>query len=370
MGPLAQQDASSRGREHLHDPDPERGEFARDRDRIVHSRAFRRMQHKTQVLAGDLDGGVQDHVRNRLTHTLEVAQVARSVARRLALNEDLVECVALVHDVGHPPFGHQGEVMLADLLVGQGGFEHNRQGLRIVEELEIRYPEFPGLNLTYEVRESIIKHSAHYDRTRVPARFRPEEAPLLEAQLVDEVDSVVYDCHDLDDGLRTGLITLEQLQEVDLWRGAWDEAVDASPRATSPGLLIDRTLRRLLDSLTANLTAQTRSNLQTLGIHSLEGVRASQDQLVRLGTATREAKERLEAWLFANLYRHWRVNRTFHKAKRILADLFAFYRAHPDTLPPDHAQRIESKGVERVVADYIAGMTDRFAVEEHRRLLG
>ena len=363
---LAFLDANSRGRVHDHDADPERGEFARDRDRIVHSRAFRRLQHKTQVFTWDQG----DHFRNRLTHTIEVAQLARSAARRLHLNEDLVECVALVHDVGHPPFGHQGETMLHELLANHGGFEHNRQGLRIVEELEVRYPEFPGLNLSYEVRESIIKHSAHYDRRKVPAIYIPEESPLLEAQLVDELDSVVYDCHDVDDGLRSGFLTLDALQEVPLWRGAWQEAVDASPRATSERLLVDRAVRRLMDSLVNNLVANTRAVLATRGITTVAQVRACPDQLVGLGAQMREAKETLEAWLFANLYRHYQVNRTFHRAKAMLASLFHFYAEHEDALPPEFQARITSAGLERVVADYLSGMTDRYAVEEHRRLIG
>ncbi len=359
-------DGNSRGRVHGHDADPERGEFARDRDRIVHSRAFRRLQHKTQVFTWDQG----DHFRNRLTHTIEVAQLARSAARRLHLNEDLVECVALVHDVGHPPFGHQGETMLDELLAEHGGFEHNRQGLRIVEELEVRYPEFPGLNLSYEVRESIIKHSAHYDRSRVPDRFHPEESPLLEAQLVDELDSVVYDCHDVDDGLRSGFLTLDALQEVSLWRGAWQEAIDASPRSTPERLLVDRAVRRLMDSLVNNLVTNTRASLMARGLTTVNGIRACPDQVVGLGAQMRDAKEGLEAWLFANLYRHYQVNRTFHRAKAMLADLFRFYIQHEDALPPEFAARIPVAGAQRVVVDYLSGMTDRYAVEEYRKLIG
>ena len=349
--------AETRGRVHGHEQDPGRDEFTRDRDRIVHCRAFRRLQHKTQVFTADQG----DHFRNRLTHTIEVAQLARSAARRLGLNEDLVECIALIHDVGHPPFGHQGETMLDELLTGHGGFEHNKQGLRIVERLEVRYPEFPGLNLTYEVRESIIKHSAHYDRAKVPARYAPEESPLLEAQLVDEMDSIAYDCHDVDDGLRAGLITLDGLRQVPLFAGAWAEAVDASPRNTA---------QRLLDSLLVNLIDHSAAGITTRGIASVAGVRACPDQVVSLAPSMRLAKEMLEAWLFANLYRHHVINRTFHRAKRVLRELFGFYTEHPDALPPEFAERIEDEGVHRVVADYIAGMTDRFAEDEHHRLFG
>lgn len=365
MAGLAFPESASYGRAHPHLPDPQRGEFARDRDRIVHSRAFRRLQHKTQVFTWD-EG---DHFRNRLTHTIEVAQVARSAGRRLGLNEDLIECVALVHDLGHPPFGHQGETLLAELMAAHGGFEHNRQTLRIVEELEVRYPEFPGLNLTYEVRESIIKHSAHHDPAKVPARFHPEHAPLLEAQLVDEIDSIVYDCHDIDDGLRGGYISLAGLAEVDLWAGAWAEAVEASPRGTPDNLLIDRAVRRLLDSLVGNLVDTARAALAARGIADVAGVRACGEPLAAVSPTMREAKERLEAWLFANLYRHYEVNRTFQRAKRILADLFGFYVEHPDCMPPLQQAR-RDRTLQRTVADYIAGMTDRYAIDEHARLVG
>lgn len=366
LAPYAISGNATRGRQHEHQRDPERDEFTRDRDRIVHSRAFRRLQYKTQVFTTDQG----DHFRNRLTHTIEVAQLARSAGRRLRLNEDLIECIALVHDVGHPPFGHQGETMLDELLQGHGGFEHNKQGLRIVEQLEIHYPEFPGLNLTYEVRESIIKHSAHYDRAKVPTRFCPEEAPLLEAQLVDEVDSIAYDCHDVDDGLRAGLITLDGLREVPLFAGAWAEAVSASPVATPQRLLIDRAVRRMMDVLVGSLVEHTGQALRSQGIASLAAVRGCTLQTVALAPSMREAKEVLEAWLFRHLYRHHTVNRTFHRAKRILRELFQFFTEHPDSLPPDFAQRIEGTGLERVVADYIAGMTDRFAEDEYHRLYG
>lgn len=364
VAPYAMRVIDSRGRQHPAQADPFRTAYQQDRDRIVHSRAFRRLQYKTQVLTNDAG----DHFRTRLTHTIEVSQLARAAGRRLRLNEDLIECVALVHDVGHPPFGHRGEDLIADLMKDHGGFEHNRQGLRIVEELEIRYPEFPGLNLTYEVRESIVKHSARYDRSRIPRRFRPDEAPLLEAQLVDEVDSIVYDCHDIDDGLRGGFITLDQLQDVPLWDGCWREAQEASPRGTTQKLIVDRALRILMDSLIGNLVDTARSRLRERGIADVAGVRACTDQVVEVSPVMRQAKESLEAWLFQHLYRDWRVNRVFHTARRLLADLFAFYVDHPDSLPPDHAARAEGAGLHRAVADYLAGMTDRFAREEHERL--
>ncbi|MCS6971216.1 MAG: deoxyguanosinetriphosphate triphosphohydrolase [Planctomycetota bacterium] len=363
LAPYAMLSRLSRGRTYGTAPDPYRTEYQRDRDRIIHSRAFRRLSGKTQVFID----GEGDHFRNRLTHTLEVAQVGRSVARRLALNEDLVECIALAHDLGHPPFGHRGEDMLAQLMAEHGGFEHNRQALRIVEELEQRYPEHPGLDLTWEVRESLIKHG-DFDGSGVDARFLPEARPLLEAQLIDAVDSIVYDCHDIDDGLRGGYLQLEELQEVPLWRAAWEEAVAGSPRGAAPRLLRDRALRQLLDALIDDLCSATEQRLREDGIVSLSAVRRAQRPLVAHSPLLAARKRELEEFLFAHLYRHYRVNASFHRARRVIAELFAFWVAHPDALPPEHARRIERVGLQRVVADYIAGMTDRFALEAYEQV--
>ncbi|GDY12784.1 deoxyguanosinetriphosphate triphosphohydrolase-like protein [Planctomycetota bacterium] len=356
---------ASRGRDHGGEPDPFRTDFQRDHDRLIHSKAFRRLQNKTQVFT---DEG--DHFRTRLTHSLEVVQIARVAGRRLGLNTDLIECIALAHDLGHPPFGHRGEAMLAELMADHGGFEHNRQALRIVEDLEIRYPEHPGLNLTYEVREAIVKHGAVHDPGRIPRRFRPEEGALLEAQLVDAVDSIAYDCHDLDDGIRGGYLALSNLQEVPLWQAAWHEATEASPRSAAEKLLIARAVRILLDSLVSDLVETTLATLERQDISSIAAVRAASTPLVAESPSLRDAKQTLEAWLFAKLYRHWQVNRTMHRCRRILRELFDFFIAHPDTLPPDHAARAEGMGLHRATADYIAGMTDRFACDEHRRLCG
>jgi len=364
LAPYAMRAAACRGRDHSTRPDAWRTHFQRDRDRIVHSRAFRRLQGKTQVFID----GEGDHFRTRLTHTIEVAQVARTVARRLGLNEDLVECVALVHDLGHPPFGHRGEDMLASLMEPYGGFEHNRQGLRVVEELEVRYPEHPGLDLSYEVRESIVKHGSKYAPERTDRRFHPEERPLLEAQLTDALDSVVYDCHDIDDGLRGGYISLAQLGEVPLWDAAWREAVEASPRAAPQKLILDRALRNLMDALLEDCCTATLARLAEDGVGDLAGVRAARRALV-VQSATMEVRKReLEAFLFRDLYRHHLVNAAFHRARRVLAELFAFYTDHPDALPPEHAARIAGAGLHRTVADYLSGMTDRYALDEHRRL--
>ncbi len=364
LAPVAMPSSASRGRAHDTKPDAFRTGFQRDRDRIVHSRAFRRLSGKTQVFID----GEGDHFRNRLTHTVEVAQVARTVARRLGLNEDLVECVALVHDLGHPPFGHRGEDMLASLMQPHGGFEHNRQGLRVVEELEVRYPEHLGLDLTYEVRESIVKHGSKYAPEQVEERFAPHQRPLLEAQLTDAIDSVTYDCHDIDDGLRGGYITLEQLATIPLWDAVWREAVEASPRAAPSKLILDRALRNLMDAMTDDACAATIARLAEDGVTDLAGVRAAGRPLVVHSPSFLAGKRELERFLFENLYRHHMVNAAFHRARRVLAELFAFWNAHPDALPPEHAARSDSVGLPRAVADYLAGMTDRFALDEYARL--
>jgi dGTPase len=364
LAPVAMRSALSRGRAHETRPDHFRTGFQRDRDRIVHSRAFRRLSGKTQVFID----GEGDHFRNRLTHTVEVAQVSRTVARRLGLNEDLVECVALVHDLGHPPFGHRGEDMLAQLMQPYGGFEHNMQGLRVVEELEIRYPEHHGLDLTYEVREGIVKHGSKYDPAKVDARFGPDERPLLEAQLTDALDSVVYDCHDIDDGLRGGYIALEQLAAVPLWDAVWREALDASPRSAPQKLILDRALRNLMDAMIDDCCTATMARLAEDGVHDLATVRAATRPLIVHSPSFTTGKRELERFLFTNLYRHHVVNAAFHRARRILAELFAFWCEHPDALPPEHAARGDVVGLERSVADYLAGMTDRFALDEYARL--
>jgi dGTPase len=364
LAAVAMRSAASRGRAHDTKPDVFRTGFQRDRDRIVHSRAFRRLQGKTQVFID----GEGDHFRTRLTHTVEVAQVSRTVARRLGLNEDLVECVALVHDLGHPPFGHRGEDMIAQLMQPFGGFEHNLQGLRVVEELEVRYPEHHGLDLTYEVRESIVKHGSKYAPEKVEARFHPEERPLLEAQLTDALDSVVYDCHDIDDGLRGGYIALEQLADVPLWNAAWREAIDASPRSAAQKLILDRALRNLMDAMIDDCCTATVARLAEDGIRDLAAVRAAGRPLVVHSPSLAAGKHELERFLFANLYRHHVVNAAFHRARRVLAELFAFWTGHPDALPPEHAARVDTVGLERSVADYLAGMTDRYALDEYARL--
>ncbi len=362
LAPFAMRVTAGRGRCHPAGPDPHRTAYARDRDRIIHARAFRRLAYKTQVFPNEQG----DLYRTRLTHTMEVTQLARTAARRLRLNEDLVECIALVHDLGHPPFGHRGEATLDELLDAHGGFEHNRHTLRLVDELEIRYPDFPGLNLTYEVREAILKHAAGSDGS-IPRDFHPGEAPLLEARLVDAVDSIAYDCHDIDDGLRAGVITPDDLANAPLWDEAWQRAVVENPPGTQPRLLRDRAIRILIDHLLGDLVASSARALEATAPPDVRTVRALPTGLIG-GGELRAAKEELEDWLLAKLYRAPTVNAVFLRAQDLLRDLYRHYLAHPEDLPADHRRRITSLGAERTVGDYLAGMTDRFAREEHERL--
>ncbi|MHC5068094.1 MAG: deoxyguanosinetriphosphate triphosphohydrolase [Planctomycetota bacterium] len=345
--------------------DPTRSVFQRDRDRIVHSRAFRRLAYKTQVFIND-EG---DLYRSRLTHTMELAQIARGVARQLRLNEDLVEAVAYAHDIGHPPFGHRGEDMLAELMAEHGGFDHHHQALRIVEDLERRYPEHPGLNLSQEVRDCLAKLGCCARRERVPARYDRSLGPLLEAQVVDEVDSITYVCHDIDDGLRAGILDRDALAASPLWAGAWHQASEASPRATPTKVLVDRAIRVLLDAFVNDLVEHSTATLRAVAPKDPAAVRAQTSALIASAPSMAAARHELGEWLFGALYRDWRVNRTFHRARRVLAELFAFFHGHPDTLPDEHQQRAAEIGQARAVADYLAGMTDRYALDEHRRLL-
>ena len=298
LAPWAIRSAQSRGRDHQSSPDQWRTCFQRDRDRIIHARAFRRLAYKTQVFTNNSG----DLFRSRLTHTMEVSQIARTVAQRLRLNGDLVECVSLVHDLGHPPFGHRGEDILANLMADYGGFEHNMHTLRVVEELEHRFPEFPGLNLTYEVRESIVKHSAHGDRSRVPQRFHPDEAPLLETSLVDEVDSITYDCHDIDDGIRAGIITSMPSQRSASGMGPCSKP--PRPALKTPAKNCSSTAPSASCSmpLVGDLVETTSQRLQQHGISSLADVRAHEGELlVGLSPSMTQAKRDLEAWLFHQL---------------------------------------------------------------------
>jgi len=342
---------------------PYRTAFQRDRDRVIHSRAFRRLEYKTQVFVYH-EG---DHYRNRLTHTLEGAQIARTVARALRLNEDLAEAVALAHDLGHTPFGHAGERALGELMADEGGFDHNRQTLRVVDLLEERYAAFRGLNLTAETRAGLLKHGAP-EAHPVPL---PEQTPhpSLEARVADVADEIAYTNHDLDDGLRSGLLTWESLEEVPLWRAARDDARGRVGARASERVLRAQTIVRLLDRLATDLLEETARRLEAAGVASTDDVRASTEPLVGFSPALDREALALKRFLRDRLYQHPRVLRMNRKAERVLRDLFALYRDDPAQLPDHVRARFPEDGEARAVADYVAGMTDRFALEEHRVLM-
>jgi len=359
LAPYAMRASQSRGREHPEEESAYRTPFQKDRDRVIHTTAFRRLEYKTQVFV-NYEG---DYYRTRLTHTLEVAQVARSLARALGLNEDLAETVALAHDLGHPPFGHAGERVLADLMADHGGFDHNAQSLRIVTHLEKRYPGFRGLNLTFEVREGIAKHETAYD---VPDVGFGEGRPTLEAQIVNLADEIAYNAHDLDDGLRSGLLVPAQLSEVPLLAEVADEAGIPLLRLGE----FDRRvlIRELLGKMITDVIEATEANLKRHGIDSLEAVRRFPAPLATYSASMADKVKQLRRFLFENLYRHYRIVRQVGKARHVLERLFAAYVGMPEMLPPTVQRAAEEEGLYRAVCDYVAGMTDRFALEEYARL--
>jgi len=361
LAPWAMRSGLSRGRRY---PEPEhalRTRFQRDRDRVVHSSSFRRLEYKTQVFVNH-EG---DNYRTRLTHSLEGAQIGRTVARVMGANEDLTECLVLGHDLGHTPFGHSGEKMMDELMRDHGGFEHNRQTLRILEVLEVRYPDFPGLNLTWEVREGIIKHNPKGDAS-APAEYAPGEAPAIEAQLVDFVDEIAYNNHDVDDGLTSGMITVDQIRAVALFREAHDAVLARG--VEDDRILRHQVVRHIIDRCVQDLLETTLSALREARASSLEDVRGAGRRLVTYSPDMAARVKELKEFLFQNMYRHYRVVRMGDKAGRILRDLFQTFAGEPLQLPPRYQRRIEQDGLYRVVCDYIAGMTDRFALDEHRKL--
>ena len=354
----------SRGRRHPEPEHPFRMAFQRDRDRVIHSTAFRRLEYKTQVFVNH-EG---DYYRTRLTHTMEAAQVTRTLARALTLNEDLAEAIALAHDLGHTPFGHAGERTLDRLMAPYGGFEHNGQSLRIVDLLEERYADFRGLNLSFEVREGIVKHSTRYDRPQV-REFDPERAPCLEAQIVDFTDEIAYNAHDIDDGLKSGMLDSDDLASVPLWADAVGEARRRAPRAPAH-VLRYQAVRLMLDRLVLDLVESVLGRLREHGIETLDDVRAVKPRLVEFSPDVTERNRELKAYLYDRLYTHHRVARMTQKADRIMSALFEVYMAEPKQLPPHVMRRVreDDEPVPRVIADYIAGMTDRFALEEYKKL--
>jgi dGTPase len=363
LAPYASRCAAGRGRVHAEEPHSFRTPFQRDRDRIIHSTAFRRLEYKTQVFVNH-EG---DYYRTRLTHTMEAAQITRTIARVLGLNADLAEAVALAHDLGHTPFGHAGERVLNDLMRPHGGFEHNAQSLRIVDELEERYPNFRGLNLTWEVREGIVKHSPPYDKP-LAANFDSGRAPSLEAQVVDYTDEIAYNTHDIDDGLKSGLLTLDQLEAVALWRDIYGDVRRRFPD-TSHRIWRYQAIRRLIDLLVKDFIAVIQSRINEHRIQSPEDVHAFGKPLVGFSPDLDAKRLELKSFLMDNLYRHHRVMRMAVKARKVMTDLFHAYMSEPAQLPPHILERTRhGETVPRVVADYIAGMTDRFAFQEYRKL--
>ena len=361
LAPWGMRSAESRGRRYPEGEHAMRTCFQRDRDRVVHSSSFRRLEYKTQVFVNH-EG---DNYRTRLTHSLEGAQIGRSVARAMGLNEELTECLVLGHDLGHTPFGHSGERVMNELMKQHGGFEHNRQTLRILEVLERRYPGFPGLNLTWEVREGIIKHRPDSD-AQAPPEYAPGEAPTLEAQLVDYVDEIAYNNHDVDDGLSSGMFGVEAIREVALFREAHDATL--ARRIGDERIERHAVVRYIIGRCVADLMDASQANLEAARVTSVADVRRAGRRLIGYSEPMAARVRELKQFLLARMYRHYRVVRMGDKAGRILRDLFESYVGEPGQLPPHFQHQLEQDGVERTVCDYIAGMTDRFAVDEHQKL--
>ncbi len=363
LAPYAVKSSESKGRRHAEAGDPFRPAFQRDRDRVIHTAAFRRLEYKTQVFVNH-EG---DHYRTRLTHTIEVSQIARSIARALRLNEDLTEAIVLAHDLGHTPFGHAGERMMDELMAGEGGFEHNVQSLRVVDVLEKRYPAFDGLNLTFEVREGICKHSSQYDSPPPVPEFSDPGFPSLEAQVADIADEIAYSNHDVDDGIRSRMLTVRSLESVSLWREAVSH-VRSKYNAIDEDILRYMAISFIISTLTHNLIRTTFGKLEASGIRSPDEGRKSRERKVSLDPEMSEKNAELKKFLLKEMYGHYRVIRMEQKARRILSDLFASYTTRPEQLPPHIQARARNESVRRVVCDYLAGMTDRYAMEEYRKL--
>ncbi len=366
LAPYAARTASSRGRTFSEPASATRSEYQRDRDRIIHSTAFRRLEYKTQVFVnheGDL-------FRTRLTHSIEVAQIARSLARNLMLNEDLVEAISLAHDLGHTPFGHAGQDALNACMKDYGGFEHNLQSLRVVDSLERRYGAFDGLNLTFETREGVLKHCSLPNAQQlgdVGRRFIEKKQPSLEAQLANLADEIAYNNHDIDDGLRSGLITVQQMEEVSLF-ARYRAEVEAEFPGIAGRRAINEIVRRMINALVEDLIRTSRANIRDVGVNSIDDVRNA-PPLIAFSDGMKTEAQELKRFLRKNLYQHYQVNRMTSKARRIVTDLFGIFISGPQLLPPDY-QRADADTLEqaRQVADYIAGMTDRYAMREYRRL--
>jgi dGTPase len=367
LAPYALLAENTKGRVYPEDECPYRTAFQRDRDRIIHSKAFRRLEYKTQVFAY-YEG---DHYRTRLTHSLEVAQIARSMAQYLGANEDLTHAIALAHDLGHTPFGHAGEHALHALMADHGGFEHNCQSLRVVDRLEDRYPDFPGLNLTYETRAGIIRHSTVYDR--VPAEilkdFASDPQPALEAQIVNLADEIAYNCHDIEDGLRSGFFDENDLSDLQIWKEVTRKIRESHPHLDRDTFRYQAT-RALIDTFIRNLLQNTEENLSNGNFRTPRDIASAERPVATFSSTFERWKEDLNHFLHSRFYTHHKIMRMQYKANRLLRDLFREYVKRPSQLPPGVQKRLheENEPPERIICDYIAGMTDRFALDEHRKL--
>ena len=372
LAPYACRTSDSRGRVHAEPESPHRNPYQRDRDRIIHSTAFRRLEYKTQVFVNH-EG---DHYRTRLTHSIEVAQIARSICRSMGLHEDLAEAVALAHDLGHTPFGHSGQDALDALMKPYGGFEHNRQSLRMVEKLEHKYAAFPGLNLSYETREGIVKHHSLHDtpQNQDLEHYSLHEQATLEAQIGNQADEIAYNNHDIDDGYRAGMLNVSGLRQLELFDRHYAQ-VDKLYPGTSERLLVNETVRRMINFLIVDVVEESRRRIAEAEIECLADVRAASEPLVGFSRQVRRMNVELKRYLLQNMYRHYRVARMASKAERVLSDIFNAYMENPSMLPANqqlelsraHAlEKPEQRA--RLIADYIAGMTDRYALEEHDRL--
>ncbi|MEA3335900.1 MAG: deoxyguanosinetriphosphate triphosphohydrolase [Chloroflexota bacterium] len=370
LAPFAMKSGETRGRiypdeEHLY-----RSSYQKDRDRIIHTAAFRRLEYKTQVFVYH-EG---DHYRNRLTHSVEVAQIGRTLARALRINEDLTEAISLAHDLGHPPFGHTGEGELNELMAGHGGFNHQRQTMRIVEKLENRYPGFPGLNLTYEVREGLIKHDTDFDETDATG-YEPEKAGTLECQVANLADEIAYNAADLDDGLRSGILDPNDVAQLGIWCKI-RETLSVSPGHPVPidapldSLVRARAIRKLIGAEVTDTVTTTAMRLDAGDFRSVGDIRALGENLAGFSPEMEAYNRELKDFLMVNFYHHWRVNRMAGKAQRILRALFDIYCGDPSQLPPDTQKKIETEAdsPHRLICDYIAGMTDRYAIQEYSKL--
>ncbi|HYG97614.1 MAG TPA: deoxyguanosinetriphosphate triphosphohydrolase [Terriglobales bacterium] len=359
----------SRGRKHSEPEHAYRNPFQRDRDRIIHARAFRRLENKTQVFTRRFS----DHFRNRLTHTIEVAQISRTIAQQLGLNPDLVETLALVHDIGHPPFGHAGEKALDSAMQGHGSFfDHNLHALRIVEDFELRYIGFRGLNLTFEVREGIIKHSHDYDAASHPelSEYLLDQRPPLEAQLIDLTDEIAYNTADLDDGYEARILKVPQIRQgVRIFDRFYAEVERRSPHAAEK-LKFNEALKLMLDRLVSDLIENTRRQIAAAGLQSPEDVRRSPERLVAFSSEVEAERKEAKDFLYANLYFSKQLKPEKEKAEIVVAELFNYWMTNPETLPPSYREKASTEPLARIVCDYIAGMTDNFVLEHHRKLCG